>query len=180
MTLHLQTAEGLPGHTGPAGRDHRGLLEDALGTQLHHRCHAHQATRDGTGNTQTHTGLNINACSTCKVTEPFQGRQYSRILGIITKSGREWCKMFVQGKYIGKDMMWRKISRGVHLSKKSWNREAASMAVSEMTSWILSLPFIPAGEPLSGSCCFQLVFSLATVKKTPINKEVLVGRFVQF
>ena len=51
MVLRLQTAEGLPGHTGPAGRDHRGLLEDAVGAQLHHRRHADQATRDGTGNT---------------------------------------------------------------------------------------------------------------------------------
>lgn len=67
--LCLQTAEGLPGHTGPAGRDHRGLLEDAVGAQLHHRRHANQATRDGTGNIRTHT---VHKC-TCGVTGPFQG-----------------------------------------------------------------------------------------------------------
>lgn len=50
-----QTAEGLPGHPGPPGRDHRGLLEDAVGAQLHHRGHAHQATGDGTGNARTQT-----------------------------------------------------------------------------------------------------------------------------
>lgn len=48
--MYPQTAEGLFGNTGSPGRDHRGLLEDAVGAQLHHRRHAHQATRDGTGN----------------------------------------------------------------------------------------------------------------------------------
>lgn len=53
VVLRLQNTEGLPGHAGPPGRDHRGLLEDAVGAQLHHRRHAHQATRDGKGNTHT-------------------------------------------------------------------------------------------------------------------------------
>lgn len=47
--LGFQTAESLHRHAGPPGRDHRGLLEDAVGTQLHHRGHAHQTKGDGPG-----------------------------------------------------------------------------------------------------------------------------------
>lgn len=57
----VQTAESLHRHAGPPGRDHRGLLEDAVGTQLHHRGHAHQATRDGPGKITPH-GLHKNSC----------------------------------------------------------------------------------------------------------------------
>lgn len=56
----VQTAESLHRHAGPPGRDHRGLLEDAVGTQLHHRGHAHQATRDGPGKITPH-GLHKNS-----------------------------------------------------------------------------------------------------------------------
>lgn len=56
----LQTAEGLPGHAGPAGGDHRGLLEDAVGAQLHHRGHAHQAAGNGPGKTHS-THRNMSA-----------------------------------------------------------------------------------------------------------------------
>lgn len=47
--LGFQTTESLHRHAGPPGRDHWGLLEDAVGTQLHHRGHAHQTKGDGPG-----------------------------------------------------------------------------------------------------------------------------------
>lgn len=43
----IQTTESLHCYPGALGRDHRRLLADALGTQFHHRCDAHQAAWDG-------------------------------------------------------------------------------------------------------------------------------------
>lgn len=43
----IQTTESLHRYPGALGRDHRGLLADAVGAQFHHRCDAHQAAWDG-------------------------------------------------------------------------------------------------------------------------------------
>lgn len=47
-----QAAESVHRQPGTPRRDHRGLLENAVGAQLHHHCHAHQTTRDGPGKRQ--------------------------------------------------------------------------------------------------------------------------------
>ena len=49
MFLGLPLQEGIRGHAGSSGRDDGGLLAHAVGTQLHHHCHAHQTTRNGQG-----------------------------------------------------------------------------------------------------------------------------------
>lgn len=45
----MKATEGLHRNAGAPGRDHGGLLEDAVGEQLHHRRHADQAEGDGPG-----------------------------------------------------------------------------------------------------------------------------------
>lgn len=52
LYLHVlfpQAAEGLYCHTRSSLWNHGGLLEDALGAQLHHRGDADETQRDGTG-----------------------------------------------------------------------------------------------------------------------------------
>lgn len=44
-----QATESLHRHAGTTGRDHRGLLENALGTQFYYCCYAHKAQRNGQG-----------------------------------------------------------------------------------------------------------------------------------
>lgn len=48
-----QATESLHRHTGTTGRDHRGLLENALGAQLYYCRYAHQASRNGQGTPRT-------------------------------------------------------------------------------------------------------------------------------
>lgn len=43
----IQTTESIYRYPGAIGRDHWRLLADALGTQFHHCCDAHQAAWDG-------------------------------------------------------------------------------------------------------------------------------------
>lgn len=45
----MQATEGLHRHPRSTGWDYRGLLEDAVGTQLYYCGHAHQTEGDGTG-----------------------------------------------------------------------------------------------------------------------------------
>lgn len=54
-----QATESLHCHAGTTGRDHGGLLEDALGAQLHHRRYAHQAQRNGEGMQTECSNLNL-------------------------------------------------------------------------------------------------------------------------
>lgn len=53
MCFCLQATTGLHSNPGPTGWDHRGLLENAVGTQLHYSCHVDQTERNGTGTSKT-------------------------------------------------------------------------------------------------------------------------------
>lgn len=99
----FQTAESLHRHTGPPGRDHRGLLEDAVGTQLHHRGHAHQTTGDGPGNANDTGRTSMHAVrfqeqlrESQKVWDHFSRSAASHCSNI--NSFQAWMLPFVEGE----------------------------------------------------------------------------------